>query len=209
MDAAQPFPGEQLIVLSEHVDYWNHDGWKDPYSSAQSTERQAAYVHGFNLSEPYTPQIIVNGSAVVKSYDPQQIAQVFEKAVAAPHFGIRITAVDVTGADPPVVRAHIEADANPGPHHPDIYLAVALDHAESQVSAGENNGKRLSHVAIVEYLKKVGKLDSGKPFAQDCEVKLKKSANSGNLRVVAFIQESGPGQVLGAPLWKAKGASTP
>ncbi|HEX4166239.1 MAG TPA: DUF1223 domain-containing protein [Bryobacteraceae bacterium] len=202
LDASQPFPNAQLIVLSEHVDYWNHDGWKDPYSSSLFTERQNAYVHALGLSEPYTPQIVVDGNEVLKSYTPQQISQIFEKAAAAPQIPVHIVALSVEDKGQPVVQARIEADGEAVSHNADVYLAVALEHAESQVSAGENNGKRLTHVAVVQYLKRLGRLESGKSFGQDCQVKLKKGTDPANLRVVAFVQEPGPGKVLGTVLRK-------
>ena len=196
---AQPIPGTQLIVLSEHVTYWDHDGWKDPNSSPALTDRQSSYEDALGLKTPYTPQLIVDGTSVLRVGDAKQAQDVIEKATAAPKLPIRIGDVKVDAGN---LRAHIEADANPDKHSADVYVAVALNRVESQVLHGENGGRHLTHVAVVEQLTKVGKVEKGRSFDQEVDLKLKLGADPKNLRLVAFVQERGPGKVLGAALRK-------
>lgn len=201
LDATQPVAGAEVIVISEHVDYWNHDGWKDPYSSALLTARQSAYCRALRVDDPYTPQIIVDGTGELELNNPRQGSQIFREAAAAAKIPIRIRSVGVDGTSPPILHARIEAGANSG-QSADVYVAVALNHAESQVLAGENSGQRLTHVAVVESFKKVGKLEKGAGFAEDFQMKLKPGMDPANIRIIAFIQESGPGKVLGAAMRK-------
>ena len=62
------------------------------------------------------------------------------------------TQVDVRGS-------HANGKAN-------IYAAIALNHAESHVLHGENQGKDLQHVAVLLQLIQIGKLDANGVFAQ-------------------------------------------
>lgn len=191
----QPVAGVQLIVLSEHVDYWNQIGWKDPFSSSFFSNRQSAYSDHFGLSGVYTPQMVVDGSTEFVGSDSHRANQAAEKARGAQKVPVRISAIAWDGAH--ALRAHIEAGQA---SHADVYVVVALNQAASQVSAGENSGRRLTHVAVVQSLTKVGSLEKGKDFAQDVRLTVDPKTDPANLRVIAFVQEPGPGKVLGAAL---------
>src|SRR5580700_1967772 len=65
---------QQVIVLSEHVDYWDRLGWKDRFSSPAFTERQEVYAKEFGLDSPYTPQMVVDGAAQFTGGDTRRAA---------------------------------------------------------------------------------------------------------------------------------------
>jgi hypothetical protein len=200
LDLAQPITGAQLIVLSEHVDYWNHDGWEDPFSSALVTQRQEGYVRALRLDSAFTPQVVVNGSVNLKLGDSQQIKQTFLQAAGASTIRVTISGAAIAAGDPATLRANVALDGNNIERSADVYAAAVLSHAESQVLHGENGGKRLIHVAVVQELAKVGRLEKGKKFSRTIDIKLKPGTDPKNIRLIVFAQEPGPGKVLGAAL---------
>jgi hypothetical protein len=194
----QPVAGEELIVLSEHVDYWNHIGWKDPYSARLYSDRQNAYAKRFGLDSVYTPQIVVDGTAEFVGSDEGLADKAFAKELGKPKIAVRLSSVSIGAAS--LLQAHLEVDALPesfGVQTADVYVAVALNRAESQVARGENAGRTLTHVAVVRSMVKVGTLRQGQAFAQDVHLKLDPGTDIHNLRLIAFMQEPGQGRVIG------------
>lgn len=201
LDALQPVTGADAIVLSEHVDYWNHDGWKDAYSSSFFTDRQQNYARRLQVAKgPYTPQMVVDGAAQFTGSNGPAVLDAVEAARSHAKVPMRISSLSVDGKS---LHAHLQVDALPESfktRKAEIFVAVALNHAESHVSGGENKGRDIQHVAVAESIDKVGMVEKGQNFDRDIVVKLKSTPDLANLRFIAFVQESDGGAVLGASL---------
>jgi hypothetical protein len=183
LDRSQPVAGARIIVLSEHVDYWNRLGWTDPFSSALFTQRQQDYVAGLHLEDAYTPQLVVDGQKDVVGSDERAVRAAILKAETQEKALIKLKAQRTDSA------ADLEIEASGAGRGTKVYVALAEDHAQSQVTRGENAGRNLSHVAIVRSLLLAGKTDEDGAFVKYMTVPLN-DANAGARRVVVFLQGS-------------------
>jgi len=201
----QPIPGEQLIVLSEHVDYWNHIGWRDPYSARYYSDRQSQYGRRFGLDSVYTPQMVVDGTSEFTGSNSALAEKAFTKARGVAKISLVLSAVSFGSQN--TLQAYVQTGpllASYGVQEAEVYAAIALDHAESQVAHGENAGRKLAHTAVVRSIDKIGTLRQGQAFTQDVQLKLVSGADSHNLRVIVFVQEPGQGRVIGVAMQDAK-----
>src|SRR5271170_2350627 len=105
LDEKQPVAGADLIVLSEHVDYWDRLGWKDPFSSPQYTARQQDYTNKYNFDGVYTPQLVVDGRFGFVGSDGREASAAIQKAIRERKIPIEISNVSREGNQ---VTAHIE-----------------------------------------------------------------------------------------------------
>jgi hypothetical protein len=195
----QPIAQAEMIVLSEQVDYWNHIGWKDPYSSRFCSDRQGIYAKRLGLDSVYTPQMVVDGISQFVGSDAALADQAFAQALTKSKIAVRLSSASLGATN--VLQAHLEAGALPASfrlREAEVYVAFALNRAESQVSHGENAGRTLAHVAVVRSMVKVGTVRQGQNFTQDIQLKLDPGTDAHNLRLIAFVQESGQGRVVGA-----------
>jgi hypothetical protein len=199
LDQSQSVSGAELIVLSEHVDYWDGIGWKDPYSSHEYSERQSAYAAQFGLGSIYTPQMVVDGHFEFVGSDERRASQAIKEAAKASKVRVSISS---GSSDGKTITVRVEAGPLPSSTNTQsagVFLAIADNSDESQVSGGENAGRKLQHVAVLRKLTRIGSIDASSDFSRNINLDLR-SKNHGNWRIVAIVQESEAGRVLGAGL---------
>jgi len=183
--------GDLIVGISEHVTYWNQQGWRDRFSSEAMTARQQAYGQRFHLDDVYTPQMVVNGEAQVLGSDGAAIVRAVEKAHRASGAVVKIASAKPEG-DGLGITFSLSGLEKAG--KVDVFAVITEDAAESKVLHGENAGRVLQHVAVASAFAKVA--STGVTDAKVVHLTLPKG--DGKRHLIVFAQAPGLGAVLAA-----------
>ncbi|TMG76707.1 MAG: DUF1223 domain-containing protein [Betaproteobacteria bacterium] len=194
---AQGFRPDQVVPLALHVDYWDYMGWKDPFAKGEFSIRQRKLAQMKRPVIVYTPQVLVQGQDFrrwASGAFTEEVARINSRAARA-----RI-ALTIRAVEPKAVRAELVAQLfDPAEQkNAAVYLAAYENKLASEVSAGENRGRRLEHDFVVrEWIGPIG-------FGKDLKLEEKRAlplapgAESTHLGVAAFVQNRSNSEVLQA-----------
>jgi hypothetical protein len=159
-----------VLGLAWHVDYWDYLGWKDTFSSAQATSRQAAYGKG-----SFTPEVIVNGTTLVSSSrSPAAIASAMGSALPVN-----------------VLTSGGKINIGAGNGRANIVLVKFIRSKAVAIQRGENAGKLVTYHHPVIGSKTIGAW-TGKAMSIDI------GNECGGTTGCAILLQVGVGRILGA-----------
>lgn len=201
LDSLQPLGSAHVIALEEHVDYWDQQGWKDPFSSARWTERQREYAYTLHNGNPFTPQMVVDGTVGFVGSHGTMARDAIEKAAAMQKTKIELSEVSLAPNKSATFKVSIAKLASPtAKDGGEVFFGITESGLHSAVKAGENSGEELHHSPVVRELKVLGVIGKNgqDSFSSEPTVKLEAGWNIANLRAVAFVQERKSRHILGA-----------
>lgn len=187
IDEQHSFDGAPLIVLGEHVDYWNGKGWNDRFAQHSLTERQTQYMHG---AEVFTPQMVVDGRADQTPSDNATLQREMAEGAKQP----KPASVTLGWTDNDQLTVTVD-------HSPaaDVFLFITEDGLTTEVKGGENQGVTLHHTAVVREMRRLGKTTKDGGFRQTVDLKPNPEWQAKSLHYIVLVQEKhGAGAIVGA-----------
>lgn len=200
--AADPRYQGKVIPLSFHVDYWNHIGWTDPYSSSRWSDRQKVYAGKvFHSNRIYTPQVVVNGRSECVGSSEGEVARRITEALDAEPAGRVSLAVE-----PPTPDGHLKVKVGAklakaaGSGNLDLWVAVYESGLSTPVKSGENASRTLRNDRVVRRLEKALTLPAtaGSEKSGEIVLGLDKRWKVENVGVAAFLQDPATLAIHGA-----------
>jgi hypothetical protein len=187
----QPIAGVQVIGLSEHVDYWDRQGWKDPFSDHVFTQRQTAYARASGSPDVYTPQMFVDGGAPFVGSDRAAALAAIRRAASQPKPEIDVSVAGTSSYAVAIGPNRALAGAQ-------VWLAIVEDGLSSNVTGGENSGRALRHASVTRRLTALGKAGKDGSFAREGRLDLDSRWEPAALRAIVIAQPGSFGRIAAA-----------
>lgn len=157
----------RVYFLGFHVDYWDNQGWKDPFSNPEFSMRQYKYSKKLASNSTYTPQMIINGrQAFIGSQDgkARRFIKIYKEIPAANTLSLKVAKRDHKQIEVSYECNRLEAGAV-------IHFALTESGLETRVNAGENKGRVLKNDHVVRDFKtfplqRQGMVTLNFPFAE-------------------------------------------
>jgi hypothetical protein len=210
----QPVPGAQIIALGEHVDYWDRLGWRDAYSSPQFSRRQKEFAQVLGSNSVYTPQMVVDGMTEFVGSDKKKALQAIAQAARSAKVRVQVELSEPDESQTGEIKLLVQVGDLHAlePYHKtlQVLLAVTEENLYSNVSSGENAGRRINHAAVVRSLKVIGTIRGwqGEAFTTQPVLSLENSWKKDHLTVVVLVQDKDNRRILGAVsrkvLWRSE-----
>lgn len=178
-----------VYILVYHVDYWNHLGWKDQFSSVENSQRQQQYSRSLG-SQVYTPQLVVNGKEEFVGSDEESV----EKAIH--HF--------LDSSDTPKIdfktnvlakELTVEYQTAETGSQKKLLITLIEKKSVSNVARGENEGRHLIHWQIVHQQNQISLKNSSEGSTR---FRIPKNFNIHDWEIIGLIQNIKTGEIIGA-----------
>ncbi|MEM8877193.1 MAG: DUF1223 domain-containing protein [Pseudomonadota bacterium] len=131
---------DDVLMLTLPIDYWDHLGWRDTMARPEHTARQKAYAAGERRGRIFTPEALINGRHSVVGSDRRAVIRTLDAATRETRDLLRVKSTDggVT-----VQVADINEPVT-------LWMVVYRKQTEISVARGENGGRTLAYVNVVE-----------------------------------------------------------
>jgi hypothetical protein len=194
---ARGYGTDRVVALAFHVDYWNFLGWVDPFARKVFSERQHQVASRNQARVVYTPQFTLNGRdyrrSIIRDNFGEQIAALGRrKPQASLQLGLNPMAGVLTVSVAATVTDASERSSS------QTWLALYENNLATEVTAGENRGKRLAHDFVVRDMAGPFPADAQGRVALDHWFTIDARWKSRDLTVAAFVQNVRTGDVLQA-----------
>ena len=147
-----------IVPVALHVDYWNYIGWTDRFSKASHSDRQREYFRNGGARATYTPGFFSNGKEW-RGWFSGDALETTRPPVGNLALGLDGYSIAVQFS--PLVNIEDDLIVN---------VAVLGMGLESDVRAGENNGRKLQHDFVVLNIQSFDLLDSAGGYKAIAEI---------------------------------------